>query len=38
MRPPWYEEHESDFLVGEKYKVKYAVEHPEMFSIVEKLP
>jgi hypothetical protein len=35
---PWYEEQESDFLVGDKYVIKYSVEYPEMFVLTEKLP
>jgi hypothetical protein len=34
---PWYEQNESDFLVGEKYIVKYSVDYPEMFVITSKL-
>lgn len=31
---PWYEQHESDFLVGQKFKIKYSVAHPDMFMIL----
>ncbi len=35
---PWYEDSEADFLVGDKYMIKYSVEYPEMFMITEKVP
>ena len=35
---PWYEQNESDFLVGDKYTIQYSVQYPEMFMITEKLP
>ncbi|MFI5163431.1 MAG: hypothetical protein ACHQHN_19285 [Sphingobacteriales bacterium] len=34
---PWYETHEADFLVGDKYLIKYSVKHPELFEIENKL-
>ena len=34
----WYEDNEFDFLVGDKYLIKYSVEYPQMFTIVNKLP
>lgn len=35
---PWYETHEADFLVGDKYRIKYSVEYPEMFMLTGKVP
>lgn len=35
---PWYEKNENDFFAGDKYKIKYSVEYPEMFVLKEKLP
>jgi hypothetical protein len=35
---PWYEPAESDFLVGERFEIKYSVDHPDMFMLLEKLP
>jgi hypothetical protein len=34
---PGYEENEADFLVGDKYMIKYSVEYPEMFKIIAKV-
>ena len=35
---PWYEHQESDFLVGEKFEIKYSLTHPDMFMLLYKLP
>ena len=35
---PWYEHNESDFLIGDKYLIKYSVEYPQMFAIIDKEP
>ena len=35
---PWYEHRESDFLVGDKFEIKYSVAHPDMFVLLDKLP
>jgi len=34
---PWYEENEANFLVGDKFMIKYSVEYPEMFKIIAKV-
>ncbi len=34
IRYPWYEENESDFLVGQKFEVRYSVKYPEMVEIL----
>jgi len=34
---PWHENHESDFIIGDKYEIKYVVDHPEMIMILAKL-
>ena len=34
---PWYENKEWDFLVGQKFQIKYSVGHPDMFMILDKL-
>jgi hypothetical protein len=34
---PWHETNEDDFLVGDKYMIKYSVEYPKMFMITGKL-
>jgi hypothetical protein len=34
---PWYEQRESNFLVGERFEIKYSVTHPDMFMLLDKL-
>lgn len=34
----WSERHESDFIVGDKYTIRYSVKYPEMIEIIEKIP
>jgi hypothetical protein len=38
IQHPWFEEHESDFLVGQQFVIQYSVKYPEMFKIVGNLP
>lgn len=35
---PWHEQNEGDFLVGEKFQIKYSVDYPDMFMLLKKLP
>jgi len=35
---PWYEQQKSEFLVGEKFEIKYSVEYPDMMMLMRKLP
>jgi hypothetical protein len=32
------EESERQFLAGQKFRIKYSVDHPDMFMLLEKLP
>jgi hypothetical protein len=34
----WYEKNESDFLVGQKFEIRYSVKYPEMFKIIGSVP
>jgi len=33
----WYEKSEFDFLVGQRFEIRYSVEHPDMFVILNQL-
>ncbi len=34
IRHPWYEENEGDFLVGQRFEIRYSIKYPEMVEII----
>jgi hypothetical protein len=38
IRHRWAENGEGEFLVGQKFEIKYSVEYPEMFKILNSVP
>jgi len=37
LRKYSWSENEGDFIEGQKYEIKYAVEYPQMFKIIREL-